>query len=81
MRYGDLYAWLQDNDAFVAPADAIRVRGAVLLNQGTVTVSLGDSRRVITESNYKLTMKFLNPSQDPQAAFEYAARIPGLDYL
>lgn len=79
--YREFFDQVLDADTFISPAAAYRLRGAVLLNQGTVTVSLGDSARVIVEQNYRLVMKYVNPNIDPQSAFEYGAKVPGVAYL
>lgn len=80
MRYEDLRRWLQANNALISPTEAMRVRGAILLNQGALLVSLGDGRRLVYEENFNLVMKYLGVGQNPDTTFEYGARVPGLEY-
>jgi hypothetical protein len=78
--YRDLYAWLLHEQAFISSKKALNTRGAILLNEGTVSCSVGDGRRVIVESNYLLSMKYVG-DRDPLSLFEYGALVPGMDYL
>ena len=79
--YNDLKDVLRINDLYIPPAQAVKTRGALLLNNGTVSLSLGDSRRIIVEENYRLAQKYMDPDQNYLATFEHGALIPGVDYL
>lgn len=81
LSYADLYDWLLESRSIVSVQKAITTRGALLLNAGTVTVSLGDSHRVVVEENYRLVQKYVNRDLDPKTLFEYGALLPSLDYL
>lgn len=81
MQYVDLQGWLQQHDAYISVESAYRTRGAILLNRGTVSVSMGDGSRIVVEENYRLIQKYVNPTADPVRTFEYGAKIPKLAYL
>ena len=80
-RYVELMSWLCAESALISTEKAANTRGAILLNKGTVSVSVGDRRRVITEDGYLLTSRHINPALTVQEQFEYGALVPGLEYL
>lgn len=79
-RYADLLGRSITMNKIITPTQAIRTRGALLLNQGTVCVSVGDGRRVIYEQDYTLIMKFINHDGDLNHVFEYGALLSELEY-
>ena len=79
--YNDLMDMLRINSLYITPMEAVKTRGAILLNKGTVSLSLGDSRRIIVEENYRLAQKYMDVNQDYLATFEYGALLPEVDYL
>ena len=78
--YSDLVEWLDSNSAFTSVTKAAETRGGLLLNKGTVCVSLGDRRRIIVEENFRLSMRWMNPDQNLIATFERGALLPGVMY-
>lgn len=80
-RYIDLMSHLAQFNAFIEPAEGVRTRGALLIKQGAVCISIGDGRRVVYEEDYRLCMKYLRTGQDPRTYFEFAAKVPGMEYL
>lgn len=79
--YADLMSVLRLNSLLIPPAQAARTRGSLFINQGTVSLSLGDSRRIITEDEYRLSLRYMDKDQNFNATFEYGALIPGVQYL
>lgn len=80
MLYAELIEYLGKANAFIPTAKAASIRGALLLNQGTVSVSLGDQRRLIVEENFRLAMRWMDKDQNFITTFERAALIPGVTY-
>ena len=81
VQYRDLWQLCSDEGTFISPAEAMRLRGAILFSNGFIYVSAGDGRRIVFEQNYMLVLKFLTEDQSPNATFEYGAKLPGLDYF
>lgn len=79
--YYELQDVLRINDLYIPSAQAATTRGALFLNKGTVSLSLGDSRRIIVEENYRLAQKYMDPDQNFLTTFEHGALIPGVTYL
>jgi len=79
--YNELKDVLRINNLYITPMEAVKTRGALLLNNGTVSLSLGDSRRIIVEENYRLSQKYMDPDQNYLATFESGGLIPGVNYL
>lgn len=83
--YNELLDILRINSLFIPIAEAANTRGALLLNKGTVSMSLGvdpldGSRRIITEENYRLAQRFMDKDLNVLTTFEYGALIPGVYY-
>lgn len=81
VNYYELMDLLRINDLFIPSEQAAHKRGALLLNSGTVSLSLGDGRRIIVEENYRLSQKFMDSDQNFLATFERGALLPGVNYL
>lgn len=80
MTYVELRDVLRINSLYIPAEQAANTRGAILLNQGTVSMSLGDGRRIITEENYRLVQRFMDPTTNYITTFEDGALIPGVEY-
>ncbi|AZS07907.1 minor tail protein [Gordonia phage Kabocha] len=80
-EYSDLMAQLRLENLLITPAQAAYTRSALFINQGTLSLSLGDGRRIITEDNYRLSLRYMDANQNYNATFEYGALIPGVQYL
>lgn len=80
MLYAELLEWLDAHNAFIPTTVAARTRGAIFLNEGTVSVSLGDARRIIVEENFRLAMRWMDKDQNFITTFQRAALVPGVSY-
>ena len=78
--YAELIEWLSQNNAFIPTTRAAGIRGAIFLNGGTVSVSLGDRRRLIVEEDFRLAMRWMDKDQNFITTFEHAALVPGVTY-
>ena len=79
--YRDLLQACLEEGLLIKPSIAMRTRGAVMFHKGAVVVCVGDMRRIVYEEKFRLTMKFVDPTQDVDSIFEYAARLPGMEYM
>lgn len=80
LMYGELTQYVDAERCWSTPQIAIRKRGALLLSQGAVLVSLGDGQRVIYEKGYQLVLQYIQKDQEVSELFEYGAFVPGLEY-
>lgn len=78
--YAELLDYLGSHNAFIPTTRAAATRGALLLNKGTVSVSLGDKRRIIVEENFRLAMRWMDENQNFITTFERGALVPGVTY-